>query len=409
MEFFLERVVNALPFSFLLVAVTWLFLRWAHRVNAATRHTVWWVVLAIVALLPFKPEQLAAEAFAIPASGPAMVVELGEGSDVLHWVAVAMLGVTAMLLLRLVLHCVALHWMKWRAPKLDAVRLNHWRKRAGLLRRVSLRESRHMPSPIACGYLLPAIILPEGFAARTTADDMDHVLLHELGHLARRDDFTQLAARIVEALAWWHPLVLFLLRRIELEREVACDDRAIARAAGTTEYAATLTRLVESRLADEASALAPGIGGRRSQFARRIQRLLSPQRNARPGFAFGSLGATLLMLAAVALAALQLPPVLAFADETSKPGERAGFLAALAQAGYRDLSVEDIITLKSQGVMGTYIAAMNEAAGKVRLKPEQLLTLKQHGISPANLRAARQYGDKITIDQIIRLKQAGVL
>lgn len=408
MDFLLERVVNALPLSLLLVTGAWLFLRAARRVNAATRHVVWWVVLALVLLLPFKPEPVSVDA--APETGSAsaaMVIELGEGRTELQWIAIAMTSVTGMLLLRLLLHCVSLHWLKWRAAKLDPARLNHWRERAGLGRRVTLRESRRVHSPIACGYLFPAIILPAGFRERTSEEDLDHVLLHELGHLARRDDFTQLAARLVEAIAWWHPLALFALRRIELEREVACDDWAIALTTGPTQYAGTLTRLVEARLGDEASALAPGIGGRRSQFARRIERLLNPRRNARPRLAFGATGATLLMLAAVALLAARTPEVLAFASD--QPERGPGFLAALAQAGYRDLSVDDIITLKNHGVTGQYIAAMNEAAGKARLRPAQLMELKRNGVTPAHLRAAKQYGDKLTVEQIVRLKHAGVL
>lgn len=415
----LERVLNALPVSLLLVAAAWLFLKLARQVNAATRHIVWWAVLAIVLVAPFKPTWVDAPPLdlALTNSGPIasapepLRMEIDRDSAFTPWLTVALLGVSAMLALRLLTHFLALHLMKWRSAKLDAVRLHEWKQRALLGRRVTLRESPRVTSPLACGYLLPSIILPQGFAAQTEPADLDHVLLHELGHLARRDDFTQLLARLIEAIAWWHPLVLFCLRQIEMEREVACDDWAIALAGGPQPYAATLARLMEQRLADEASVLAPGIGGRRSQFARRIERLMNPQRNARPRFNFGPVGASLLLLTAITLGATRLPELVAFAEApepASNQAAKLGFLASLAQAGYRDLTVDEIIHLKNHGVTGRYITEMNEAY-KGRLKPAQLVELHQRGIKASHLRAARQYGDKLTLEQIVRLKDASVL
>ena len=414
----LERVLNALPVSLLVVGVAWLFLKLARGVNAATRHAVWWAVLVIVLCAPFKPEpshvaelDLAHANAGSPGVAPEPIrVEVPDGSAVPVWLTVVLLGVSAMLALRLLLHFASLHVMKWRAARMDATRLGEWKQRGLLGRRVSLRESPRVASPVACGYVLPAIILPRGFAAQTEPADLDHVLLHELGHLARRDDWTQLLARVVEALAWWHPLVHFCLRQIEMEREVACDDWAIALAGGAQPYAASLTRLVERRMAEEASVLAPGIGGRRSQFARRIERLMNPRRNARPKFVFGPVGATLLLLTAITLAATSLPALIAFdqpRDAARSAEAKPGFLASLAQAGYRDLSVDEIIHLKNSGLSGRYIAEMNEAY-KGRLKPGQLVELHQRGIRPAHLRAARQYGEKLSLEQIVRLKDAGV-
>ena len=422
MLFILERVVSALPFSLALVAATWLFLRFARQVNAATRHAAWWVVLAIVLVLPFKPEPHfnQPESGAVEASGTAAVagiealrVELAPESTLPAWLAAAMLGVTVMFLMRLVFHFLRLHWIKWRATAVDPARLQHWKQRALLGRRVLLRESPRVHSPAACGYLVPAILLPKDFAAQTEPGDLDHVLLHELAHLARRDDWTQLLARLVEAIAWWHPLVQFCLRRVELEREAACDDWAVALAGDPQPYAASLARLMERRLEEASCVLSPAIGGRRSQFAKRIERLMNPQRLGRPRFAFGPVGASLLLLTAITLGATRLPALVEFdsapPEEHSSAGQtKASYLAGLAEAGYRDLSVEEIIHLKNNQITGRYMAEMNEAF-KGRLKPEQLVGLHQRGVKPAHLRAARQYGDKLTLEQVIRLKDAGVL
>src|SRR5215467_5706131 len=48
----LSAVLNTLWLALAVAAVIWLALRLMPRVNAATRHAVWWAVLALVVLMP---------------------------------------------------------------------------------------------------------------------------------------------------------------------------------------------------------------------------------------------------------------------------------------------------------------------------------------------------------------------
>ncbi|MGA2537619.1 MAG: hypothetical protein ABSF53_16495, partial [Terracidiphilus sp.] len=48
----LMAVINTLWQAIVVAAVMWLILRLMPRVNAATRHAVWWAVLALVVLMP---------------------------------------------------------------------------------------------------------------------------------------------------------------------------------------------------------------------------------------------------------------------------------------------------------------------------------------------------------------------
>src|SRR5215472_5899737 len=48
----LSAVLNTLWQALAVAAVMWLVLRLMPRVNAATRHAVWWAVLALVVLMP---------------------------------------------------------------------------------------------------------------------------------------------------------------------------------------------------------------------------------------------------------------------------------------------------------------------------------------------------------------------
>jgi len=413
MEVVLERVLNALPASLVLVVLAAVLLRLVRGLSAATRHAAWWVVLAMLVLLPFRPDSGELPFIELGGAPPApdsAAIHMDSAAPSLQWLGAAVFTITALLLLRLAAHFLMLHYRKWRAPKLDAARVNEWRARGFVWRRVTLRESPRVDSPLVCGYLLPSIVLPKDFAQRTDAGDLDHVLLHELGHVARLDDFTQLFTRVIQAVAWWHPLVHIVIRQIEVEREAACDDWAVAVTGAPQGYAASLTRLMERRLAVEESMLAPGIGGRASHFSRRIERLVSPLRNPSPRFAFGALGVAISMLTAFALGATRLPAVVVFADESRKTQreEKGGFLESLALAGYKTLSVDEIIQLRSQGVPGRFVQETTAALG-ASLTPAQLVELHHRRVTPAQLKAAKKYGPKLTIEQIIRLRDAGAL
>src|SRR5579859_2228725 len=58
----LTAVLNTLWLALAVAAVMWLALRLMPRVNAATRHAVWWAALALVVLMPV--------ATLLPRSGP---------------------------------------------------------------------------------------------------------------------------------------------------------------------------------------------------------------------------------------------------------------------------------------------------------------------------------------------------
>ncbi len=70
------------------------------------------------------------------------------------------------------------------------------------------------------------------------------VLLHELGHVARRDPMWQMVVEMVRALHWFNPLVWLAISRLQLQRECACDDLVINRGVTPQQYAHQLLDVV---------------------------------------------------------------------------------------------------------------------------------------------------------------------
>ncbi len=124
--------------------------------------------------------------------------------------------------------------------------LKSLRKRMGVRRTVELRTSTDLSVPMAAGLIRPVIFLPEDLTEQVSEDELEQILLHELAHLARGDDWTQLGQRLTQALLFFHPAVHWLSRRLNLERELACDDWVVSRQGGARKrYAACLLKVAK--------------------------------------------------------------------------------------------------------------------------------------------------------------------
>src|SRR6185369_150343 len=138
---------------------------------------------------------------------------------------------------------------------------------------------------------------------------------HELAHLARYDDWTNLFAKAIGALLPVHPVAVWLLRRIEQEREIACDDWVVAMTGEARPYAASLTRLFELCSARRRQLLATGMAGRASHLGERIEALLRAGRDFAPRVSLGRVALGALVLAGLVVAGAQAPHWIAFAQE----------------------------------------------------------------------------------------------
>lgn len=150
-------------------------------------------------------------------------------------------------------------------------------ERVALSRPVRLAQSARIHSPMVIGFLRPILLMPLGLAGSMDPLGLEALLVHELAHIRRHDYLVNVLQCAVEILLFYHPAVWWISRRIRTERELCCDDAAVAWCRDPLLYAETLTRLQALRPAPLSPALAAGGGDLMS----RIKRLLVP--GARPG------------------------------------------------------------------------------------------------------------------------------
>jgi beta-lactamase regulating signal transducer with metallopeptidase domain len=163
--------------------------------------------------------------------------------------------------------------------------------------------------PVTWGVVYPIVLLPED-ADEWTEERRRYVLVHEMAHVKRLDALTQLLGQVALALFWFNPLVWIANRRLQLEREHACDDYVLRHGTQPSTYAADLLSMVQSLGTPAHRSAQPAFAAlamaRRSEFEGRMLSILDPVLDRHPlnrGRTLMSALATLLLV--VPLAALQ--------------------------------------------------------------------------------------------------------
>ncbi len=200
----------------------------------------------------------------------------------------------------------------------------------GIRRQTRLLISTQVAGPVSLGFLDPAILIPSAFLGTLSDAEFDHIVMHELAHLRRRDDWTNLAQRLIEAALPIQPAVYWLSNRMSLEREMACDDWVIAATGTAKPYAASLTKVAELSQFGPAGILAAGAAGSQSQLFRRVRHMLDQTRNAAPKLAFGPLVAAVAAVAGLTYLGTRAPQMVAFAQSPPNQSSQQEFAVTKA-------------------------------------------------------------------------------
>lgn len=331
----LAGIAYALPIA----AVAWTIVRMSPRANAATRYGIWSAALAATVLLdplpghPFSIFTATARAAAGSIGGfPAISLP----PQWALWLFVAWYAIATALIIRLIVGHVCLHRIIDRAEPLGEPyrsRLAAWMRLSDGRRAPRLLASSDVDTPLAIGLLHPAIVIPKHLVTQLADDELDQICLHELAHLQRGDDWTNLVQKIAEALLFFSPAVHIIAREMSVEREIACDDWVVAITGSARPYATCLTRLAELTSLRRRAAL-PSLGAfvTRKQIFVRIERLIHRTHFVQPGIALAGSWATCAVLLALLAGEAQLSPIVTIAPPD------AGAQSAMAHAWNRVLA-----------------------------------------------------------------------
>jgi hypothetical protein len=260
--------------------LAWVLLRGLGRQNSGTRFAVWYVALLAVAALPLlghgdsrgaglvRPPEIA-----LPAS---WAIYLFAGWAMLAAVGTLRVGIGLWHVRRLRQSCAPVD-LKAVDPLLRKTLQEFDSPRP-----VAICVSDALPGPTAIGFIRPLVIIPSWAMRELSAAELNTIVLHELAHLRRWDDWTNLIQKVVGALFFFHPAVWWIEKKLALEREMACDDLVLAKTVSPQAYAECLVSLAEvlakKSLLRRGFALAQAAVGRVRHISLRVAQILDEKR-----------------------------------------------------------------------------------------------------------------------------------
>jgi len=326
-------------------------------------------------------------------------------------------------------------------------------RRMGLDRVIQFCECHRLDAPAVLGWFRPVVLLPVRALTGLSEAQIEAVIAHELAHIRRLDCFVNLFQIATETLLFYHPAIWWVSQRIRAEREHCCDDEAIAICGDAVNYARALTLMEEWRTAP-----ALMMAANRGPLAERVMRLLGWDGAAGRMRVAGLAGSLVCLVGAllagnaflgVAHAALgggaslkqeqQSGSVIVVRPEPASAKERAeqavkpagsaeakaqtnkgkdqqtaseeqnkkeSYLDAMEAAGFKNLTVDELIAMKVQGVTPGYVKEMRELG--LQATPDELVGMRVQGITPEYVREMRKFDANANIDELIGMKVQGI-
>ena len=206
-----------------------------------------------------------------------------------------------------------------------------------------VKVSDQVGSPMVVGLSRQCILVPRSLLAALTEPVLLDILRHEIAHVRRRDMWVSLVQRFLLSVYWWSPALRLIGARLNLAREMACDERAALQSKGSRTYASSLLTSVDKVLSldRQRHLLASGIFDTGKGLAQRIQELMTMETNMqRSGHKSAWMLCGTILATSVALTLFATPRVgyaaMAATDHPSARSGEAMLLIAAAEAGRQD-------------------------------------------------------------------------
>lgn len=104
-------------------------------------------------------------------------------------------------------------------------KVRNWQRMHRIRRRVSIRRSECVSTPLTYGMIKPVILLPKN--VEWDDGQLFYVLEHEFVHIRRFDMATKLILAAVLCIHWFNPLVWIMYSLFNRDLEISCDEEVI--------------------------------------------------------------------------------------------------------------------------------------------------------------------------------------
>ncbi|GGG93833.1 M56 family metallopeptidase [Silvibacterium dinghuense] len=256
-----------------LAALVALCLRFAKGMTPAVRSLLWTATFTLAILLHLTPFLLHSKSDAVLGNAPHSAAALRLDARWSLAIAAVWLTLSLVRMAQLARSWIALRRIVRSAGPVESVAVASELLHAGR-RTAILCTSDQVDRPSVLGFFQPRVLIPAGLYQQLSTAELEHIVLHEMEHLRRRDDWVNLFQKLALALFPLNPAMLWVERRLSIERELACDDHVLACTRARKTYATCLVNLAEHSVLSRRLSLALGAWERRSELARRVLRIL---------------------------------------------------------------------------------------------------------------------------------------
>ena len=149
--------------------------------------------------------------------------------------------------------CFAAVWLCSRRRFKDAVSVEdefvlRWLSGHPIRRRVSVRLSGAVNTPLTYGLFRPVILLPLSTDWQDRKS-LEFILIHEYVHIKRLDGAAKLLLTLTACLHWFNPMVWVMYVLANRDLEMACDEQVVRALPGDgrAAYARTLIRMEQTK------------------------------------------------------------------------------------------------------------------------------------------------------------------
>jgi beta-lactamase regulating signal transducer with metallopeptidase domain len=272
------RMANCILEGIAIGLFAWALLHVVGRRNSSTRFAVWFSSLLGIASMPVF-SVVGSDAVGAGNSASAITVPSSWALVIFCFWVMA----TGIALARVAVGLWQLRKLRQSCTAIDAASLGPVLQGTlqsfHAVRSVTLCQSDRLHVPTAIGFLKPMVVIPVWAMQELSTSELNSILIHELAHLRRWDDWTNLAQQVVKALFFFHPAVWWIESKLALEREMACDDAVLAETANPRGYAQCLISIAEKSFMRRGLALAQAAVNRVRQTSQRVSQILDVNRS----------------------------------------------------------------------------------------------------------------------------------
>lgn len=207
-------------------------------------------------------------------------------------------------------------------------------------------------SPMVVGLTTPKVIMPQSILNELQQDQLIAIALHERAHIQRKDNWFSLFQELIMILFWWSPVLRYLNKQIHVEREVACDLRAVTHMQNSKQYAQSLVDCAKLMINEQRDVMAMSLFSKNKELNYRVGAVLQSKAKKIP-----SITATAFLCVLLGISSLQAAQVFSPKISVQQSSMDARFYSVLSrQVGERLLQavaandIDTINTLIDNGV-----------------------------------------------------------